>query len=561
MKTTATTEAVSSPPEENEHWNTKWRRTTSCAGKKPAADLKKDLHNLEAGRKSRKEPTPFVGIKPNGKCQMNKKTFILVASFCGMFAQIDSALAQGTAFTYQGLLQSSGSPANGSYDFTFALYNASSGGTQTGTTQMSAAVPVTNGLFTVIEDFGAGVFDGTTYWLQIGVRTTGTGVFNTLGPREEVTPTPYAISAENVTGSIALSQLPASVSSVTEPGTQNFFAGANSGNSSLSGQGNCGVGDYALSAVTSGLYNTAMGIGALGLDTTGSYNSAFGNDAMAFNSTGSSNTAVGAIALSLTAAGSYNTAIGTGALAFSAGGGNTGVGCSALQNNHTGYNNEGLGFLALAANMSGADNVAVGQSSLLVSLTGSANTGVGTYSFQKMTAGNGNIALGFEAGVNLQTGTNNIYIGNSGNASENGIIRIGTPGTHTATYIAGTAYCQILGITSDRNAKENFATVNPREVLDKVTALPVTEWNYKTDPKENQHIGPMAQDFAAAFRLNGGDDKHISMADEGGVALAAIQGLNQKLENENAQLKQQNDTLARRLDELERALKGLTNKK
>jgi FkbM family methyltransferase len=69
MKTTATTEAVSSPPEENEHWNTKWRRTTSCAGKKPAADLKKDLHNLEAGRKSRKEPTPFVGIKPNGKCQ------------------------------------------------------------------------------------------------------------------------------------------------------------------------------------------------------------------------------------------------------------------------------------------------------------------------------------------------------------------------------------------------------------------------------------------------------------------------------------------------------------
>jgi hypothetical protein len=64
---------VSSPPEENEHWNTKWRRTTSCAGKKPAADLKKDLYNLEAGRKSRKQPTPFVGIKPNGKCQLDGK--------------------------------------------------------------------------------------------------------------------------------------------------------------------------------------------------------------------------------------------------------------------------------------------------------------------------------------------------------------------------------------------------------------------------------------------------------------------------------------------------------
>jgi len=51
MKTTATTEAVSSPLEENEHWNTKWWRTTSCAGKKPVAYLKKDLQNYEAGRK------------------------------------------------------------------------------------------------------------------------------------------------------------------------------------------------------------------------------------------------------------------------------------------------------------------------------------------------------------------------------------------------------------------------------------------------------------------------------------------------------------------------------
>jgi hypothetical protein len=77
MKTTATTEAVSSPPEENEHWNTKWRRTTSCAGKKPAADLKKDLQIQEAGRKSRKPPTPFVGIKPYGKSQSKLARYFL----------------------------------------------------------------------------------------------------------------------------------------------------------------------------------------------------------------------------------------------------------------------------------------------------------------------------------------------------------------------------------------------------------------------------------------------------------------------------------------------------
>ena len=71
MKITAQTEAVSSPPEENEHWSQQWRRNTSHAGQKLKADWKKDLHNLGAGRKSRKPPTPFVGYKPNGKCQVN----------------------------------------------------------------------------------------------------------------------------------------------------------------------------------------------------------------------------------------------------------------------------------------------------------------------------------------------------------------------------------------------------------------------------------------------------------------------------------------------------------
>src|SRR5208283_700289 len=121
--------------------------------------------------------------------------------------------------------------------------------------------------------------------------------------------------------------------------------------------------------------------------------------------------------------------------------------------------------------------------------------------------------------------------------------------------------------TSDRNAKEGFAPVNPQSVLAKVASLPVTEWNYKTDSKGVQHIGPMAQDFQAAFQLSA-DDKHISVVDEGGVALAAIQGLNQKLQEElnrqdaeNAKLKQQNDSLAQRLNELEATVKQLAANK
>src|SRR5208337_4230139 len=81
---------------------------------------------------------------------------------------------------------------------------------------------------------------------------------------------------------------------------------------------------------------------------------------------------------------------------------------------------------------------------------------------------------------------------------------------------------------SDRNAKENFKAVDAQEVLVRVTALPLSRWNYKED-KSSEHLGPMAQDFYASFGL-GEDDRHITTVDEEGVALAAIQGLNQKLE-------------------------------
>ncbi len=72
MKITAQTEAVSSPPEEKWHLSQQWRQNTSHAGQKPRADWKNVLQIRGAGRKSRKPPTPFVGYKPNGKCQIKK---------------------------------------------------------------------------------------------------------------------------------------------------------------------------------------------------------------------------------------------------------------------------------------------------------------------------------------------------------------------------------------------------------------------------------------------------------------------------------------------------------
>jgi hypothetical protein len=146
--------------------------------------------------------------------------------------------------------------------------------------------------------------------------------------------------------------------------------------------------------------------------------------------------------------------------------------------------------------------------------------------------------------------------------TQGGNVGIGTTNPANLLVVGGSvspAYCN--GTTwvngSDRNAKQDFSVINPGEVLAKVAAMPVTEWEYKVDPASVKHIGPMAQDFYAAFGLNGTDDKHISTVDEGGVAIAAIQGLNQKLETENAALKQQNDSLEKRLDRLEQIVNSL----
>jgi hypothetical protein len=93
---------------------------------------------------------------------------------------------QGTAFTYQGQLKDGGSPATGAYDMTFRLFDAETVGNQVGADLPQAGTTVTDGLFTVSLDFGAGMFDGTPRWLEIEVNTV------VLSSRQALTSTPYA---------------------------------------------------------------------------------------------------------------------------------------------------------------------------------------------------------------------------------------------------------------------------------------------------------------------------------------------------------------------------------
>ncbi|CAG0934362.1 hypothetical protein TFLX_03452 [Thermoflexales bacterium] len=99
---------------------------------------------------------------------------------------------------------------------------------------------------------------------------------------------------------------------------------------------------------------------------------------------------------------------------------------------------------------------------------------------------------------------------------------------------------------SDRNVKANFAAIEPRAVLQRLAQIPISTWNYKAQDAGIRHIGPMAQDFAAAFGV-GEDDTHISTIDADGVSLAAIQGLYQISQEKDQQIAQ----LQTRLDALE----------
>jgi hypothetical protein len=100
-----------------------------------------------------------------------------------------------------------------------------------------------------------------------------------------------------------------------------------------------------------------------------------------------------------------------------------------------------------------------------------------------------------------------------------------------------------LTLVSDRDAKENFTPVDTQEVLAKVAALPLSMWNYKSQDKAVRHLGPMAQDFKAAFGL-GETDKGITTVDADGVALAAIQALHAKLQEKESRIAELEQRLA-----------------
>lgn len=132
-----------------------------------------------------------------------------------VLALASTALSQTTAFTYQGQLRSNNAPANGNFDLQFSVFAAASGGTALTTAISNPTVPVSNGVFSVLLDFGSAAFTGADRYLEVGVRPAGDVNARTiLAPRQLIASTPYAIRAgtsTNVTGPISDSQLSANI--------------------------------------------------------------------------------------------------------------------------------------------------------------------------------------------------------------------------------------------------------------------------------------------------------------------------------------------------------------
>lgn len=416
----------------------------------------------------------------------------------------------------------------------------------------TVSLPVTKGLYSVLlgdttlanmnSSIPATVFTNADVLLRVWFND-GVNGLQQLSPDQRLGAVGYAMVANVPAGAITSAQLApnltisgnfsaGSISINGVPflytvGLYNNFVGG-SGNLTMSGSDNTANGAFALSANTSGQENTANGAFALQQNTSGFDNTANGMEALVLNTSGYENTANGAYALYSNTNGYANTANGYQSLTFNGSGyQNTANGAFALQSNTSGYDNTANGHQALFSNTSGFGNTANGDSALYSNRTGTDNAANGSGALGANTSGSGNtadgyvalafntngnfntatgfqallsnmngsynIAIGYEAGYNLTTGDNNINIGNTGVAAEGNVIRIGTVGTQTNTYIAGisgvtaaggvavfvTAAGKLGTITSSRRFKEAIQDMGSQS--DVLLSLRPVAFRYKTD--------------------------------------------------------------------------------
>jgi hypothetical protein len=262
---------------------------------------------------------------------------------------------------------------------------------------------------------------------------------------------------------------------------------------------------------TAGTQSTALGTGA---SSAGSQNTAVGYNSLVYNNSGVSNTASGSNALSANVSGNNNVAVGASALSNNASGSdNTAVGTQALLNNGIANNNTALGYQSLWSHTTNCCNTALGAQAMLNDASGQNNVAIGNNALSTNTMGNDNIAVGNGAG-SLTTGSSNIAIGHQGVAAESNAIRIGTPGTHMNTYIAGISGTLAAGgsqvlidpaghlgtFSSSRRYKEDIRDIG--DASNRLMDLEPVQFRYRqaaSDGTKPLQFGLIAEDVATVF--------------------------------------------------------------
>jgi hypothetical protein len=520
--------------------------------------------------------------------EKNMKTpqILLILALALLFmvttATVSEAAPMGTAFTYQGRLIDANEAADGLYDFQFELYDEPADGNNVGGTIEANELEVSDGYFTVVLDFGAGVFDGDARWLAVGVRHGALEDPNSyvpLDPRQEVTPTPYALHAETV-------------SSVPGSGTENYIAKFTDSNT---------IGD-------SVIYESDFPPGWLGIGTTSPEATLHIEDGD-IKITGLSGTTDRVLLsgnsnwpyLELRCDGTGEvTRISTCSLWDTYFSSNVGIGTTS-----PGAKLEVNGSIKITDGSQGAGKVLTSDASGLASWQtlspGSDSdwmvSGNEMYSIPSGHVGIGTTSPSSKLHVEFDSGStspvmfaSSVYIKNKNLTKNNhaalifgspassraaaiqckftdhtsgstnadlsfwtvydqglhspmvikdtGYVGIGTTSPSYPLEMGSGAHCTAGGVWTDASSadlKENFTEVDGADVLAKLQELPITRWNYKAEDPAIQHMGPVAEDFHALFGLGDGD-KAISGVDRSGVALAAIQGLYQMVQEKEAEI-------------------------
>ena len=312
--------------------------------------------------------------------------------------------------------------------------------------------------------------------------------------------------------------------------------------------------------------NTFLGEDALISNTTGSFNTTTGDHALFSNTTGNFNTATGQNALAVNSTGSTNTANGYHALNSNTNGGsNTATGFDALLVNSTGSSNTANGSEALYENFTGNNNTANGSEALRNNFTGNNNTAIGSGALEN-TSGSSNIALGNNAGANLTEGDSNIDIGNVGVGGEAGVIRIGTTGTQTATFIAGIRGVPIsggteVGVNSSGQLGVRASSARYKDAIqpmdkasEAILALkPVTfRYKHELDPERIPQFGLVAEEVEKV------NPDLVARDDEGKPYAVRYEAVNAMLLNEFLKARRQIDAQQKQINALTEGLQKVS---